>query len=111
MYYITVTSNKGIPCEAPLWNLIEEELSSTISSDHPLVIRCPTFRDACTFIGAARSSAHIDKLEMSGRRPAMSVLAAAQVAQHSESERSRVEILMDSVRKSVAQVRSTLQLQ
>ncbi len=110
MYYITVTSNKGIPCEAPLWHLIEEELSCTINSDDPLVIRCPTFHDACTFIGTARSSAHIDKLEMSGRRPAMSILAA-RVPQHSESERSRVEILMDRVRKSVAQVRSTLQLQ
>ncbi len=108
MYYITVTSSQGIPCEAPLWDLVEEDLSYTVSSDHPLVIRCPALSDACAFIGAVRSSANIDRLELSGRRPARLILAEAQAPQQ---KGSRVETLIDRAQKSAAQVRGTLQLQ
>ncbi|MFO8059117.1 MAG: hypothetical protein R6U70_00450 [Bacillota bacterium] len=69
MYYITAESNRPIPREAPLWELVRENPSYTVASETPLVVRCPTPGSMRALIAAARCTNCVRRLKVSGRRP------------------------------------------
>ncbi len=109
MYYVTVMNAGPIPQEAPLWELLQEDLSYTIGSDLPLVVQCPTLRSAWGFIGAAQRTASVCGIEMSRRRPAQPIAMAARVTGEGTPQVRTVEDRFGSMQEKAVQMQHTFQ--